>query len=372
MRILLLAPLPPPTGGHSLAAKVLLDDLVRLHEVQVVNLNKESMKDGEVSIKRVLEVARILTQVWRERRNADVIYFTISESFAGNIKDLLIYTICSSGLAKMYIHLHGGSIGRLLFDRHRILARINRVFIRRLAGVIVSGQSHLTIFRDLIHRSRIHVVPNFAQDCLFVTERQIVEKFSNMRPVKILFISNLIPQKGFNELADAFFRLADSVKRMVRIEFAGRFDTKSEERMFLGKIAGIEQICYHGIVDDAKKQSLFSQAHIFCLPTALCEGQPISILEAYASGCVVLTTGQGGIRDIFADGVNGFKIQERSSKSIKSVLEGMIRKPKDLLTIALANRRMAGEKYRTAIFNASLRAIIESAIPRGNINGGLR
>ena len=110
------------------------------------------------------------------------------------------------------------------------------------------------------------------------------------------------------------------------------------------------------------KKILFSKAHIFCLPTSFFEGQPISILEAYASGCVVLTTGQSGIRDIFRDGLNGFEVQERSADSIKLVLEKIINKPENLLKIAISNRKIAGEKYGTSTYNSSLSTIIESPV----------
>ncbi|MDA2928572.1 glycosyltransferase family 4 protein [Acidobacteria bacterium AH-259-O06] len=361
MKILFIAPVPPPITGHALAAKVFLDELTIGHKVDVINLNKDSLKDGEVSFKRIAEVAKIFMDVWRNRKDADIIYFTISESFAGNIKDLFIYLICFKSLSKMYIHLHGGSIGKLLFDRHRILSGINKIFIKRLAGVIISGESHRNIFESMIPKNIIHVAPNFAQDYLFLTEREIIEKFSNNKTLRILFIGNLIQKKGYNEIIDAFFKLDDKFKSMVRIDFAGRFESESQRTIFLDKIIGVEQIRYHGVVDDVEKKSLFSQAHAFCLPTCFLEGQPVSILEAYASGCVVITTGQSGIRDIFTDGLNGFEVQERSPDSLKVVLEKIIEKPENLIKIAISNRTIAGEKYRTSSYTSTLSAIIESA-----------
>ncbi len=374
MRILFIGPLPEPVTGHSLASKVFLDELMKYHHVEVVNLSKDSLIDGEASIKRIIEVMKILMDVWRKRVDADAIYLTISESFAGNIKDLFIYLICIRGISKMYIHLHGGSIRKLLFDRHKMLSGINKIFIEKLAGAIISGKSHINIFGGMIRQDKIHIVPNFAQDYLFLTEKEIAQKYSNTRPLKILYIGGLMEKKGYNELADAYFGLDKFQRQSIRIDFAGKFESESRKKMFLEKIAGAEQIRYHGIVSDAEKKLLFSQAHIFCLPTSFFEGQPISILEAYASGCVVLTTGQSGIRDIFTDGVNGFEVQERSSDSIRLVLEKILENPENLenpvnlenlenlLEIAIYNRNMAAEKYRTSTYSSSLREIIESQV----------
>jgi glycosyltransferase involved in cell wall biosynthesis len=364
MKVLFIAPLPPPVNGHSLAAKVLFDDLVTKHSLEVINLSKDSLKEGVDSFKRIIEVVIILIEVFRKKEKVDIAYFTISESLAGNIKDLLIYIICFNILPKMYIHLHGGSIKRILFDRHPILFSINRFFFRRLGGVIVLGRSHLEIFEDFVDRNKIHVVPNFSQDYLFATEEEIGDKFKNTDPLRILFVGNLIEDKGYNEIVDAYLNLDNTSRMRVRIDFAGRFESDVHKMEFLRKISGIKEMRYHGIVDGPEKKALFSQAHIFCLPSSFFEGQPIGILEAYASGCVVLTTGQPGIRDIFIDGVNGFEIKERSASSLKPVFEKAIRKREQLFEIAISNRKIAGAKYRTSIYNKSLNTIIDKGMFR--------
>jgi glycosyltransferase involved in cell wall biosynthesis len=360
MRVLFIAPLPPPVTGHSLAAKVFLDELSENYQVEVINLSKDSFKQGVNSLRRIIEVLVVLKKVWLKKKKSDIVYLTIAESFAGNIRDLLIYLICFGNLSKMYIHLHGGSLKKLLFDRYRVLAGVNYMFIKKLAGVVVTGRSHVGIFEGLIDQGKIHIVANFAQDHLFSTEKEISEKFSNIRPLRVLFVGCLIPQKGFNELAEAYFLLDADLRKKVSIDFAGQFESESSKKVFLDKISGIKQIRYHGVVNNMEKKALFSQAHVFCLPTSFFEGQPISILEAYAAGCVVLTTGQSGIRDVFLAGLNGFEIQDRSSESIKMVLERIIVSPMGLDKIAILNRNIASEKYRTSIYCSTLTSIIES------------
>ena len=361
MKILFVAPLPPPINGHSLAAKVLLDGLAKGgHEVVVVDLSVGSRGDGSVTFERIAQVVRVLRRVWQYRRVVDVIYFTISESLAGNLKDLLIYTLCVSSLPRMFIHLHGGTLKVELFDRYRWLRSLNAWFVRRLAGVIISGRSHEVIFDRLIDSRRVHIVENFAQEELFVGEQQIREKFSALKPIRVLFISNMIPMKGFGELTDAYTELDAVTRECICIDFAGRFDFDSNRREFEQRIAGVAGLRYHGVVDDEKKRRLFAHAHVFCLPTAFREGQPISLLEAYAAGCVVLTTGQSGIRDVFTHGVNGFEIQT-TSRSIAAALTRLVADPRCLLGIAVENRRLASSRFRAAGYNMRLRRILESA-----------
>ena len=85
MKILFLAPLPPPVSGHSLVSKVLLEHLSRLHEVISVDLSVDSVSDGSITFARLLAVIRVFWKVVRHRNHSDCTYITISESVAGNM-----------------------------------------------------------------------------------------------------------------------------------------------------------------------------------------------------------------------------------------------------------------------------------------------
>jgi glycosyltransferase involved in cell wall biosynthesis len=172
-------------------------------------------------------------------------------------------------------------------------------------------------------------------------------------------LSNLIPGKGYDELIDAYVTLKDDLKKNIRIDFAGGFEAENDKNQFLEKIKDAIEIHYHGMVSGEKKKELFFNSHLFCLPTYYCyyEGQPISILEAYASGCVVITTDHGGISDIFKNGVNGFEVRKKSAVSIKRKIEQILKKPEQLLPMALSNREIVYDKYRTSTYCSSLHKI---------------
>jgi len=359
MRALLIVPLPPPITGHSLASQMLVDGLAGVHRTEVVNLSVGSLNDGRVTARRIREVGKVLMAVWRRKGRADAIYFTISESRAGNLKDLIIYVLCLGRLKRMFVHLHGGTIGRELFDRHPAWRTVNAWFIKRLGGVIVSGPSHVGIFAGMIDQRRIHTVPNSAGEELFVEERDVLEKFASAEPLRVLYISSMTPQKGYLDLLEGWLCLEHDMRRRIQLDFAGRFDSDSDRASFQDRIAGVEGVRYHGLVDQDQKRRLFAQAHVFCLPTRMFEGQPISILEAYAAGCAVMTTGQRGIRDVFGDGVNGFEVPEGSGSGIAVVLASAVKDVNRLREMALENRRTAGERYHPATFTAALTRILE-------------
>lgn len=264
----------------------------------------------------------------------------------------------------MIVHLHGGNGMRsIMVNKWHPLHRLNRYFLKRVGGVIVLGPSHLDIFRNILANDRIHMVPNFAEDFLFIQTEDVYRKFKNVESLKLLFLSNLLPGKGHEELLEAYLSLPESVQASIEIDIAGDFESKQKRDAYLAKLNGIKQIRYHGVVRGERKKELFHQAHVFCLPTYYAyEGQPISILEAYASGCVVITTNHSGIRDIFMAGVNGYEVPKRSPSGLAAAIKDAVSKGESLSDIAAANLRTAQVHYRTATYTGRLMKLLDSRL----------
>lgn len=364
MRVLYIAPLPPPITGHSIAAQVLLEHLQLRHQVEVVNLSEGSDHDGTVSGKRVLAVLRLLRKVYAAARRADRVYLTISESVAGNLKDLLIYVLVGKLKRSTVLHLHGGSFRQQILDRSPRLRRMNGLFLSRIGAAIVSGPSHLAIFDNLIAPDRIRTIPNFAQDFMFTSPAEVECKFADPRqPTRVLYISGMTKGKGYLRLLEAYEGLDAQAKVHLRIDFAGKFDDPAEQAAFVARIDQQPGLAYHGLVADAQKAALFAAAHVFCLPTSFMEGQPISILEAYASGCVVLSTPRPGILDIFAPQENGFVIEPDGVALLRTVLATHCQDLAALRTIALHNRAQAEMNFRVNVFCERVEQVLDATHP---------
>lgn len=357
MKIIYIAPLSS-LGGHSLVSKILLKKLKEKNEVFPIDLSLSSNHYGNFSISRIFKVLNLLKKIFYLKNQAQRIYLTISQSFFGNLKDILIYLLLFNQLDKVVIHLHGGSIGINLFNRKKYLKILNFFFYHKLKIIIISGSSHYKIFPKSLHK-KIKVIRNFAQSSIFNNYKNIEKKFTNYQQVRILFLSNMLPEKGYIELFHGFKLLSKKIKRNLILEFAGKFYSTKFRNQFEFLIKNEENIIYHGEVSDKTKNHLLRNAHIFCLPTSFLEGQPISIIEAYASGCFVLTSNKPGIKDIFKDGENGFSLNKINPLTIKRKLENILKNPDLCKKIAFENRKLAGkcfkeEKYIENIRNAIL------------------
>ena len=199
-KILVIAPLPPPINGQSIATEVLLSSLSR-DEFILVNTSKVQTNNSIASLLwRVLGVLKIFLNVLINVKNKDVIYFHISESYYGNLKDLVIYTICSFNLKRIVIHLHGGSIGKKLFEKNPIIYSLNKFFLSRVKTIILTGPSHSDIFSSFISQEKIKYVYNFAQDEFFLTPQGVTVKFSREQELNLLFLSTISEMKGYGVL----------------------------------------------------------------------------------------------------------------------------------------------------------------------------
>ena len=361
MNILFIAPFSLPHTGNSLPIKVMYDHLIAKHDVSVINLSKGSYSSGGFALRKVYQTLCILFNVWKQSRNKDIIYLTIAESFGGNMRDLLIYIICRKKLDNVIIHMLGGAMMRSIIEKRRgFQFKLNKYFISRLAGVIVEGKMQADFFSIVTQSNKIHIVPNFAEEYLFASEEMIEEKFSSTKPVKILFLSNLLHGKGYMELAQAFLSLNEDLRKQFEIDFAGGFETEKDQNDFLKIIQDDDRITYRGHVIGETKRSLYFNAHVFCLPTYYpYEGQPFCILEAYAAGNVVVTTAHSGIPHIF-NSDNGYEVEKGSVESLQNTMVKILEQRKLLKNIALHNLREAQQKYSVERYKSDIKKALNS------------
>ncbi|WP_273687845.1 glycosyltransferase [Ketogulonicigenium vulgare] len=125
------------------------------------------------------------------------------------------------------------------------------------------------------------------------------------RPLNVLFLGRLDPQKGVHRLADIFHMLAQQVPD-IQISIAGSsvIDASSSGFAFPAQTKMLGAVRGRDALTD-----LFAQADIMILPS-LYEGLPLSILEAQRCGVVVLATDVGAVSEAITDGVNGLLINE--------------------------------------------------------------
>ena len=359
-KILMIASFPPPITGQSVASEAVLECLQESLDVSVVNLSKPGLKAGIDSLSRLTQVLNIIYQVVRQVRQVDVVYFTISQSFFGLLKDLVMLGLCYKSLPKFVIHSHGFGIRYLVLDKHKAMNFIFKAFALRIKKLIVLGPTHRKIMKHLVPEDKLEVVYNFGDPGLVLEKELISEKFCNLEndTLEILYLSNLLPGKGYLELINAYIHLRKKRNLNIKLTIAGGFQSEVDKQSFLGLISEEPSITYVGIADFKTKKALFAKSHVFCLPTYYpFEGQPISILEAYASGCVVVSTEHAGIPDIFTER-NGFVVEKASVSSLVKILEEILEKRTEIVKTAEHNHSEFLKRFSKQSFGDQIKAVI--------------
>ena len=160
--------------------------------------------------------------------------------------------------------------------------------------------------------------------------------------VNLLFLSNLIPSKGVYVLLDACKIL---MHRGVAFQcnFVGGESKEMDRRAFgeAVKERGLEgHVLYHGPKYGEEKEHYWSMADVFVFPTFYHnECMPLTILEAMQHGLPVVSTDEGAVPDMVADGENGFVCRRKDAEGLAQALE------RQLQDEALRHR-MGAEGYR--------------------------
>lgn len=365
MRILMIGPFPPPIHGMSLANRMLRDGLVeRGHQVETLNTHTGTSfgnlkNQGRFTpIKLVGSVSQILKGLVRILfgPRLDVVYITPAQSEWGYLKYTpFIFSSANRGI-RVFIHIHGGYF-RTMVDASTGWKRgLIKKSLDRISGTIVLGPSLRYMFEGLVPDGKIFVCPNAVEDEIFATKEEIEEKITRWErddTIRIVYLSNLMRSKGILDLLETVNGLKKEGLK-VHLDVAGAIepDVDLEVRRYLSELG--EVVTYHGVVQGRQKKDLLLRNYVFCLPSKhpFGEGQPISILEAMANGCAIVTTNHGGVRDIVEESFNIFV----GKKGIPTIAEALCSTRPNW---ALSAWEIACKNYRKNDFIDSLSVVLE-------------
>ena len=359
--VLIIGPFPEPTTGVSLANKVVYEDLSKRdqYKVDFINTayNKFDENLGKFSFSKILFYLKMNLQLYKVLKN-DIVYLTPGQTFFGVVKYTLFFVLSSLFRKEIIVHVHGNHLGR----EYQLLKGFKKQFFFKLLvqsdkGIVLS-ESLKGNMSPFIKDETIHVVYNFVEDYLIVNEEEIEKKLNNTHP-RIIFLSNLMEEKGILNLLEALLSL-EKEGFPYEAKIAGNIDEKLRDKVeaYFKQLKHTE---YCGIVSGNAKKSLLLWGDTFVLPTYYSmEGQPISILEAMVTGNIILATRHAGIPDIFVEGENGYYVEKQDFKSIIEKIKHTKSLSQESNTIRMNNYRTAKERYRVHSFINNIEKVFQA------------
>ncbi|MDP9254143.1 MAG: glycosyltransferase [Verrucomicrobiota bacterium] len=148
---------------------------------------------------------------------------------------------------------------------------------------------------------------------------------------RLLQACRLIPKKGLATSIRAFAVLRKQFPE-AELVIAGKGPLQPSLETLAAQLGVSRRVHFRGFLTQRELTALYSSAHLFLHPSEMSpdqnqEGVPNSILEAMATGLVVLATRHGGIPEAVEHGRTGLLVQEGDFVSLADAVISMLRSP---------------------------------------------
>ena len=383
-RILFIAPLPPPVHGSAMVSKYIKDSakLQSVAQCDWVNLSTSRRMDeiGKGGAMKLLRfMGAYLKTLWLLLTHRyDLCYLAITCHGIGFLKDAPFVWLCKMFGCRVLIHQHNKGMSNCIerwpyrwlipyiYKRARVMLLswhlypdIAKVVKREQVVICANGiaaeqqvncdDSQVNVASPRLNAAEQRVnsddsLVNVAEQRLKDTQSQgddspatalrltsssaaINRSETASLPVNLLFLSNLIPSKGVYVLLDACRILKDKGLDF-QCNFVGGETKEIDRARFEAEVQrrGLEgMVRYEGPKYGEEKEEYWRSSDVFVFPTYYFnECFPLVILEAMQHGLPVVSTDEGAVPDMVADGVNGFVCERKDVSGLVGALERLI------------------------------------------------
>jgi glycosyltransferase involved in cell wall biosynthesis len=314
-RVLCFAPFPPPVTGQSVMTEAFCEALRAHADVEVVDTADADVMWRRPGTLPVGHLVRWLERLWTFRRTLrrvrpDVVYLTPASSALGMARDALTLAVVPRAV-RVVAHVHVGDYGRLL--AHPRLGRLARRTARRFHQVLVPSAYAAGGLLAAEPSARVAVVPNLVTPELRVAPAEVEAALVRRAGAvpHVLFLSNMIPSKGFVRLAQAAALLAGQ-GRAFRLTFAGRWPNPDDRAGFEQTLADLrlsDRAEVLGVVPREQVRGLLLGTDVLAFPSTYPhESFGLGMIEAMGAGAAVVALDHAAAAEIVRDGRDGFVV----------------------------------------------------------------
>jgi glycosyltransferase involved in cell wall biosynthesis len=229
--ILFLSPLPPPSYGSALSSEMCLSILTNSNErITYYKLNQSSEfgNIGILSLGKVIEVLKLYYLVVKSiiLFKYDLIYIVPATRSYGFFRDFILFItikIILNNKTRIICHLRT----RIVNNK---MKNIIYNYCFKDTDIIILGESLKNEIKN--YSSNIFVLPNAIESSICDDDIYKIIYNSNMKKIKILFLSNMIIEKGWVIVFDVVEKLV-KMNFDVEATFAGSWPSDKEKNCSL-------------------------------------------------------------------------------------------------------------------------------------------
>jgi glycosyltransferase involved in cell wall biosynthesis len=312
LRIGLVGPLPPPSGG--MANQTLqLAGLLRAEglEVDTVQVNCAVSPAWAAKVKGLRAVCRLLPylgRLWRAAGSCDLFHVMANSGWSWHLYSAPAIWIGRLRGCPVVINYRGGEADAFL---GKALAWVRPSLSRADALIVPSGFLE-AVFQKYGFASQI--VPNIVN----------LERFSAAPPsapggpLRLLVARNLEPIYG-NDTALRAFALVRQTYPDARLVIAGSGPLRAQLEQLARELGIADAVTFTGRVDNQAMAALYRDADLMLNPT-LVDNTPNSVIEALACGVPVVSTSVGGVPYLVEDGKTALLVPPASPEHMAAAV----------------------------------------------------
>jgi glycosyltransferase involved in cell wall biosynthesis len=347
--------MPPPVHGvTTINTQVAASELLRARfDVDVLPLQFAESIDQlrRVSVNKLWRATAVAARLVETliRRRPDVVYFTPTPSGPGFYRDCMYIALLKLFAAPRVYHLHAQGFAEYTGWRRQLCR-----WAFRDARAIVLSPSLRRDIAAFVPDEHVIVVPNGIRDTN-------ATRPSRSGVPRILFLSNLLHSKGPYVLLEALAELTRAGTAF-QATFAGAADGAAD--VFHTKIRELglaDRVEYVGPVYGSRKDEVLAACDVFVLPTWH-DAFPLVLIEAMAWELPIVSTYEGAIPEMVADGETGYLVEPRDPCALAARLRALLEDAPLRAEMGRRGRQRFEARYTFAGFERRLVEALE--LPR--------
>ena len=228
---------------------------------------------------------------------------------------------------KILMTIHVGDISTVFHNKitQRYLLRLMNKSVDTV--LFLSDKMRQQFIDSGLEESRTAVLYN----CYNIKRLKPEDKLRSSVP-QLLFLGSINREKGIIELLTA----AKSISSEFHLNVCGSIIEESIREEFENLLSQLgPRVTYHGYIGKDRKEELLKSTDILILPSYR-EGLPISILEAMATSCAIITTPVGAIPEILTE-KNAIIVEPRNSSQLETAISFLLNHKEEIQNMKKAN-----------------------------------
>ena len=210
---------------------------------------------------------------------------------------------------------HGGDSFGL---QSKLLKIVKKFSLKNAKSITVVSTAIKKELRKLDKTLKIDIIPMGVDSNLFNPNKrdESIKSKYNIEGPFLLFVGRLTYKKGVSYLIEAMPLVLKKFPN-AKLLIIGNGILENELMQLTKSLKLEKNVVFTGPIQNKELPRYYATADIFVGPSIIdergdAEGLPVTLMEALASGCFVVTTDLEGNRDIIKDGKNGFLVEERN------------------------------------------------------------